>query len=353
MMGALMPMGSSAQQVSTPQSAPPASDTLPTPAPDPDRQSTASGDPDESRQIGRAFDEVDTEKYRNLHRVVDPGRILKLDQRIELADDAQRLTTHGLPTRVLLTEGTASREESQATADQLRVAHKVESSKGADDGMFMLVTVDPESPRSGTVVLSFGRNALPKGGLTVETVEDIYERTILPRLKRNRLYSALHVGIRRMIYLETYIPDAPAPLTESQRTLRSAVNVLGPLAFLGSAVGLVVSDRASTRSRVSRGRHPTMPAGRLARTALFAGLGAVLLFFAAVVGRSTIGVASALLVGLLVWTQLVIRGLPRQSAPPGTRMLSLPYRRGFMPIRQSSVRRIDTQAGNASRRRTR
>lgn len=334
MMVVSMPVAPSSQEVSTPQSTPPASDTASTPAPDPDQQSTATGDPDESRQIGKAFDEVDTEKYRNLHRVDDPERILKLDQRIELADDAQRLTNHGLPTRVVLREGTASLEESQATADRLRVAQKVESSEGADDGMMMLVTINPEAPRSGTVVLSFGRNALPKGGLTAESVEDIYERVMLPRLKRNRLYSALHVGIRRIIYLETYIPDPQPPLTESQRTVRGVVNVLGPLMFLGAAAGFVLPGRLSTRSGVSRGRRAMMAARPLARTALLVGLGAVLLFIVAVAARSTTGVASALLAALLVWTQLLIRGLPRHSAASGIRTLSLPYRRSFMPARR-------------------
>ncbi|HEV2065910.1 MAG TPA: hypothetical protein VGR08_03670 [Thermomicrobiales bacterium] len=339
-----------AQEDSTPQSAAPTSGATPTPVPDPGRKPTASGDPGESRQIGKAFDEVDTEKYRNLHRVDDPERILKLDQRIELADDAQRLTNHGLPTRVVIREGTASREESQATADQLRDEQNVESSEGVDDGMIMLVTVDPESSRSGMVVLSFGRNALPKGGLTAESVEEVYERTILPRLKRQRMYSALHVGIRRIIYLETYIPEAQPPLTESQKTARGAVNVLGPLAFLASAAGFVLSGRTSTRSRVSAGQRASDAAGVLAQTALLIGLGAVLLFVAAVVARSTIGVTSALLVGLLVWTQLLIRGLPRQSARPGMRTLTLPYRRVFRPARRPSARGADTRVGHASRR---
>jgi len=349
-LAALTSPSSSGQETSTPQSAPPTSESSPTSVPDLHQQTTASGDPNESRQIGKAFDDVDTEEYRNLHRIDDPERILKLDQRIELADDAQRLTNHGLPTRIVLREGTASREESQATADQLRVEQNIESSEGADDGMIMLVTVHPESPRSGTVVLSFGRHALPKGGLTVESVENIYERTMLPRLKRSRLYSALHVGIRRIIYLETYIPDVQPPLTETQKTVRSVINVVGPLAFLGGAAGLVQSSRKSNRSRASRRRQAMMPAATLARTALFVSLGAVLLFSLAVVARSTIGVASALLVGLLVWTQLLIRGLPRQSTFPGTRTLSLPYRRTFRPARQSSMRRISTRIGHVPRR---
>lgn len=328
-----------AQPSSTPDATPQASPGNPAAsavaAPDPDRQPNASGDPDGDKQIGISLDDLDTGANRHLFRVEDSQQILKLEQRVELADDAQRLTNHGLPTIIVLRESTVSRDRSQATADQLRVDQGVESSDGADDGMVILVTIDPGSPRSGSVVLSFGRNALPKGGLTKASVEDVYERVMTPRLERNKLYSALHVGIREIIYLETYIPEARQPLTDSERTVRGAVNLLGPLALVGSAAGFVLTGR----SRSGPGTSGNTRSPGFVRTALIVGLGAVLLFFAAVVARSTIGIASAVLLGLLIWTQVLIDRLPGRENRSGYRSLSLPYRRMFRSIRRSRATR--------------
>lgn len=329
----------SAQPVSTPE----AGETVtprdraasPVPAPDPDRQPNRTGDPGDDKQIGISLDDLDTGAYRYLYRVEDPQRILELKQRIELAEDAQRLTNHGLPTIIVLRESTEARDQSRATADQIREDRGVESSGGANDGMVMLVTIDPASPRSGSVVLSFGQNALPKGGLTAASVEDVYERVMSPRLRRSKLYSALHVGIREIIYLETYIPEAQPPLTDSERTVRRAVNVLGPLALVGSAAGFVLTGRSRTRSGASRTRR----ASAFARTAGIVGLGALCLFFAAAVARSTIGVAAAALLGLLIWTQLLIERLPDGSMRSGIRSLSLPYRRTFRPRQRSRASR--------------
>lgn len=328
----------SAQAVSTPQAAqqpPNDSSTSPTPAIDrgSTRRPNASGDGDDGRQIGISLEDRDAKAYRYLHRLEDPQRILKLEQRADLAEDAQRLTNHGLPTIIVLRESTETRDQSQASADQLRADRGVESSEGADDGMVMLVTIDPDSPRSGSVVLSFGRNALPKGGLTVESADDVYDRVMAPRLRRNKLYSALHVGIREIIYLETYIPEGQSPLTNTERTARGAVNTLGPLALAGSAAGFVLMGRLPSQPGASRIRR-TSP---FVRTAAVVGGGAVLLFITAVVAKSTIGVISAFLLAFLVWTQFLIQRLPRGSVRSGIRKVSLPYRRTFRPFRRHNA----------------
>lgn len=292
-------------------------------ASDPDQAQTASGDADADRQIGISFDESDQDERRNLHRVDDALDVLDLDERIELADDAQRLTNHGLPTIVVIREAAESREQSRAVAEQLRVERGVASRQGADDGLLMLVTIAPESPRSTSVVLSFGANALPKGGLTVDTAGAIHDDVMVPRLERGRLYSALHVGIRRIIYLETYLPDAQEPLSDPARMLQGAVNVIGPLALVGSAAGFVVSGRRPRR----RGGM-----GTFTRTASLVGLGAICLFIASVIGRSAIGVAATALIALLIWTQYLIGRSSGEPVPPGSRRISLPPRRRFQKL---------------------
>lgn len=330
----------------TPQAPPSDRAASPSAASAPDRQPSATGDPDDDRQIGISLDDLDTDASRYLHRVEDPQRILKLEQRTELAEDAQRLTNHDLPTIIVLRESTESRDQSQATADELRVERKVESSDGADDGMVMLVTIDPDSPRSGSVVLSFGRNALPKGGLTAASVENVYERVMSPRLQRNRLYSALHVGIREIIYLETYIPEAQPPLTDSQRTAREAINVLGPLALVGSAAGFALTGRSRSRPDASRDTRSSA----FMRTAGIVGAGALCLFVAAVIARSAIGVGSVMLLGLLLWTQLLIDRLPGGSARSGIRLISLPYRRTFRPGRRPRASRTPANPSRSQSR---
>lgn len=328
-----------AQEVSTPQAgqqAPPSdSSPSPTPAVDrgSDRQPNATGDGDDGRQTGISLDDSKSKAYRSLHRLEDPQRILRLDQRADLAEDAQRLTKHGLPTIIVIRESTEAHHQSQALADHLRSDRGVESSDGADDGMVMLVTIDPDSPRSGSVVLSFGRNTLPKGGLTAASADDVRDRVMVPRLKRNKLYSALHVGIREIIYLETYIPEAQPPLTDTQRTTREAVNAVGSLALVGGVAGFVLMGRSPSQRGASR----IMRRSPFVRTALIVGGGAVFLFVLAVVARSTIGVISAFLLAFLVWTQLLIERLSRGSAQSGIRSVSLPYRRTFRPARRHAA----------------
>lgn len=325
---------SAAQPVSSPspgQELTPA-DVPPSPPSAPDQQPNATGDPDDNIQIGISLDDLDSGSYRHLYRVDDPERMLKLDQRIELADDAQRLTNHGMPTIVILRLSAEARDQSQITADQLRIDRGVESRGGADDGMVMLVTIDPASPRSGSVVLSFGRNALPKGGLTSASVEDIYDRVIDPRLARSRLYSALHVGIREIIYLETYIPEARPPMSDTQRLARRMIDILGPLVLVGSAAGFMFMSPSPSSGVTGTTRRSTF-----VRTAVVVGLGTVCLFVAAVVARSSIGIGSVVLLALLVWTQYLIARSPRGSADTGVRSVTLPYRRTFRPVRQSRM----------------
>lgn len=329
----------SAQPDSTPQTGQPPSPgepaASPSPGPDPDRTPSATGDPDDDRQIGISLDDLGTGQFRNLHRIDDPQRVLEIEQRVNLADDAQRLTNHGLPTIIVVRESAEIHAQAQTSADRLRVERGVESTEGADDGMVMLATINPDFPRSGSVVLSFGQNALPKGGLTAASAQDVYDRSILPRVKRGNLYSALHVGIRRIIYLETYIPEAPPPLTESEQTLRAIVNVVGPLALVGSAAGFMLGGHTPARSRTSK-RVGVSP---FARTASIVGIGAVLLFVTAVVATSTIGVASAALMALLVWTQLLIGRLGGGPSQAKIRSLSLPSRRTFTPARRAAALR--------------
>lgn len=303
--------------------------------PGPGQQPNATGDPGDNTQIGISIDDPDSDAFRYLFRVDDPQRILKLDQRIELANDAQRLTNHGIPTIVVVRESAETRDQSQAVAGALRIDRGVESRGGADDGMVMLVTTDPASPRSGSVVLSFGRNALPKGGLTADSAESVYERVIAPRLARGRLYSALHVGIREIIYLETYIPKARPPMTDSERIALRTVNVLGPLALAGSAAGFVFIGRTLSVSGVAAARRRS----GFRRIAVIVGLGTVCLFVAAVGARSAIGVASVVLLVSLLWTQYLIERSSRNSAPAGVRSLTLSYRRTFRPARHGPAAR--------------
>ncbi len=338
----------SAQPVATPSGEAVAS---PTPVPRPGQEITATGNPLEDIQIGVSLDDLEGKKYRNLHRVDDPQRILRLNQRVEIADDAQRLTNHGLPTIVVLRESTESREKSQAHADRLRVERGVESSSDADDGLVILATLNPYFPRSGSIVFSFGPNALPKGGLSAESAEAVYQQVMLPRLKRDRIYNALYVGIRQIIYLETYIPDPQPPPSNTERTLRGVVNVLGPLVLIGGAAAFVLMARRLSQASTGR-RH-----GAFVRTAVIVGIGAILLFGVAVLARSAIGVASALLAALLIWTQSLIERLPSDRSQEGLRALTLPYRRSFRPVRrsriQSSQRPLPTQFARVPRGRVR
>ncbi len=265
-------------------------------------------------RISRALED-DDDLSEFMHLVEDPVGVLSDEQASELADDAHRLTAHGIPTMFIIRESSRTREESVIDANELRIEHELETTPGADDGLLFLVT-RPKG-RRGTqgsrqsmfLTISPGANTLPKGGLNEASMQEVHDRFIRPRMRFGLLADGLRVGIRKIIYLETYYPDPPPPLTSLQRTTQSTLGVVAPLvsiAGLGSVMAAWHSRTSRPRSRRSATR------ARFLSALALAGFAVSILAIFSVYGQSRAGIV-AVIISVLVITAHVRLGQHRSN----------------------------------------
>ena len=233
-----------------------------------------------------------------MYLVEDKNRVLSKAQASVLADDAHRLTVHGIPTMFVFRESAQSPEESAVHASRLRMDRKLETAPGADDGMLFLVTEDVEtSSGSMFLTISYGAHTLPKGGLTETTLRDVYQKSIRPRMRFGLVSDALKIGIRKIIYLETYYPDPSFPLTSLQNAVRATVNVAAPIVALGGAVSVIVGWRSSKSGRP--GRHRALR-HRYVKTIVLGGTIVVVLAALSVYSHNRFGIVAVCLGGLAI-----------------------------------------------------
>lgn len=249
-----------------------------------------------------------------VHLVEDPNEVLSRSQTNELAEDAHRLTVHGIPTMVVLRESSQSPDESAAFADRLRLERNLETAPGADDGILFLVTQKAESSRRSMVVtISYGVHTLPKGGLNEESLQDVYQRSIRPRLRFGLVADALKIGMRKIIYLETYFPDPSPPLTSLQKATQGIVNVAAPVLSFAGVVSVIAAWR-SVRHRSTRCHHRARL--RSAAAIVLAVVLVMILAILSVYSQSGLGIV-AVVVGVLTCAAHVrfLDGKPKRQRP--------------------------------------
>lgn len=245
-------------------------------------------------RIRKALDDGD-DGSEYLHLIEDPLGVISDAQANVLADDAHRLTTHGIPAMVIIRQSPRTREESMLDAAALRRRHRLETAPGADDGLLFLVTQpigaggSRGSRQSMFLTISVGAHTLPQGGLNEASLQNVQDRFVRPRLRFGLVADALRVGMRKIIYLETYYPDPPPPLTTPQSTTRSMLGIVAPILSIVSLGSVLATWRfPSLRSRRRR---------YLATVAL-GGVAVPILAIASVYGESRPGIV-AVVAGLL------------------------------------------------------
>lgn len=172
--------------------------------------------------------------------VFDPYRILTADQAKSLSGDARRLQGAGLPTLVYIRVSLDNESQSQAFANSL--VHKpglVESSKGAQDGLVVLVSIPPGAPEKSTIAVAHGANALPVNGLDDAAIHQIYEDGMLPRLQKGQIFPALEFGLRKFNYVVAYSPYSTPVLSSTAKTVGRWLGIVAPLAAL-TAISLLI-----------------------------------------------------------------------------------------------------------------
>lgn len=249
----------------------------------------------EFNPISRIRRNDDEERSEFMHLIEDPNGVLAESHASVLAEDAHRLTVHGIPTMIILRESDESADESARFADRLRAEKHLETAPGADDGILFLLTQEAgTSKQSMFLTISVGTRTLPKGGLNDASLQDVFQRSMLPRMRFGLIAEALRVGIRKIIYLETYYPDPLPPLTSLQRDTRTILTVGAPALSLAAIVSVIAAWRSVRRGSRSRRR------SERCRYAMGIGIGgAAVIFLAAgsVFSRSEPGIL-AVIVGV-------------------------------------------------------
>ncbi|MBA2246572.1 MAG: hypothetical protein H0W23_00470 [Chloroflexia bacterium] len=294
-------------------------------------------------RIREALDDDDLSDF--MHLVDDPDGVLAEEQASELADDAHRLTTHGVPALFIIRESSRTREESVLDGDALRRDRSIETAPGADDGILFLVTQPTDaggvrgSRQTIFLTISVGAQTLPKGGLNAASLQNVHDKFIRPRLRFGLVSDALRVGIRKVIYLETYYPDPSPPLSSLQGNVRSTLSVVAPIVSVVSLGSVLAAWRGGASPSRLR-RHASWKRYILALA--LAGIAVLLLATVSVYGESRPGIIAVIVafVAISAHIRLLRRGaeLPHRSlrldrapatrSPARTRM---PGRRQIAP----------------------
>jgi hypothetical protein len=239
------------------------------------------------------------------YMVIDRAGILDDEQERSTINDAWRLTSMDIPTQVVTELAGLDQEQAHRRAEELRIGHHIESAPGADDGILIYAAVNARVRSSITIAVSYGRNVVPRNGLTAESIAETFERVMLPQLKDGRPARAIVYGMRELIYLEQFEPPAIAPLTGWRSTLSDAMWFIAPVAAV-AATGSVLYAMSTTRKRTAW--------LALGASSLVLAVIAVL----SVLGQSTLGIGVVIGVGaLLLWQAIALDG-PAKSAPRRT-----------------------------------
>ena len=235
--------------------------------------------------------------------IYDPYRTVSDKEESSLEYDAMRLEGYGVPALVYIRFSEDTPAQSQGYADDLRTNFGVESAPGADDGLVILVNTSFYSSRTGTITLSYGTNTLPVQGLDEAMLNRILEEDMMPRMRQNKLFEALSVGLRRFGYYAEFIPGAPPATSSRQDAAASAIAIAAPIATLLIALALLWS-RIGSRRRV-----PSWVPTAL----VWAGAGiAIALAPLSVYARSRLGIGCA----LVLLAALALYGISSDIAMP-------------------------------------
>ena len=231
--------------------------------------------------------------------VVDRATILDDGQERSAIDDAFRLSQRGVPVQVWTENTGFDQEQADFRADELRVANGIESAPNRDDGVLIYVSVDPRDDSAMSISFSVGTHALPNGGLTFGNVETIREMIAIPQIEDGHPARAIVYSIREMIYQQMFTPPPMEAISSARQKIGTILSIAAPLVTLALA-GWILAWR----------RHASWWIPLVMGTAA-----AMLLAVLAIVSRSEIGIASALLLGLLIIWQAIRRD---RWTPDGT-----------------------------------
>jgi uncharacterized membrane protein YgcG len=219
----------------------------------------------------------------------DASGVFSEDEQGTLQRDAKLLQSSNIPTLVYVREVAAeqaSRENSQAFADEVRRSWAIESSAGADDGLVLLFSWVPGNPKASTVVQSYGEATFARSGLTPESIQNTIDTSVRSLIEQKHPFETMVYLMRETRYTGIYVPPPPPALGDTAQTVHDVLDWLAPaVAGITALVFGVLSLRF----------WKTLPRSRQVWTIVGLSLSvALLLWIASVRTQSDAGVASAL-----------------------------------------------------------
>lgn len=227
-----------------------------------------------------------------LPRYYDPENVFPENQRAVLVSDADRLAPTEIPILVYVRTASvddAMEEQAQAFADTVRTEWNIATEPNADDGMVILLSWVPDQKDQSSIVISWGEHTFDENGLTPDYVSFVNRTTIQPFLDGGYPFEAMYGGMRKIRYGGIYFPPPVPPLTNTQHAIHQGINVLGPVAVISVPI-VFVSLSVKKRFGASASRR------EIHKVTMAVFLLVSFLFTFAILGRSEIGIASALLI---------------------------------------------------------
>ncbi len=242
--------------------------------------------------------------------VNDNANVMDENQERSAINDAYRLNLNGIPTQVVTENAALSQGQADFRATELRISHAIESSRGADDGLLVYLARDPTDDRSMVMSTSVGANTLPVNGLTADTLQRVHDEVMVPQLVEGKPARAIVYSLREMIYLEQYTPPATVDVRGWKAATKSAIAILGPLAAVAGSAWIV-------RNQLRRTSNDSKSFGAV----FVCGSVALVIGLLAATSHSTVGVLSAIALGVVVVWQAII--LDRASGHTAKRVIKV------------------------------
>jgi hypothetical protein len=230
------------------------------------------------------------------------------DQLRVLRRDGRLVQRSGIPTLVYVravSPDAAGRGESLEFANQVRQDWQIESAPGADDGLVLLFSWVPQNPLATTTVTSYGEHTFVDKGLSAEAIQHTIDTSVRSLVEQERPFEALIYLMRETRYAGIYTPPQPQAVSGLAASLQDALRWVAPILLLVSGTILSTFTFIFRREKPSK-RH----AWSLISIVLS---GATALWLISVQAQSRIGVASSLLILLIlataagIWSRTVIR----------------------------------------------
>lgn len=250
----------------------------------------------------------------------DPSNVFPEDQEVTLARDARLVQRSGIPTVVYVRAAStadAAPKPSGAFADEVRRQWNVETAPEADDGLVILLSYVPDNPAASTVVASWGESAFEESGLTPEYIQSILDGDVRTLLDMEFPFEAMVYGLRQIRYGGIYFPPPPAPLDDNERAVHNALRWVGPALVTIAMAGFTVLSLRRNQAR-------PMSQSLVWKVAAVTGAIIFLIALLSVIGRSRIGIGSALLILVALAIHAWIWTHPSRPHPKQLRRRSVP-----------------------------